>query len=509
MNPDEIFNSATLEILEKVISDRAIRTNLTRKSHQWFFAIYFGRYMQYTTAPFQKEIFAITEDESTKTAVIVAFRGSAKSTIITLSYVIWAILGKQQKKFVVILSQTQRQARQHLINIKRELESNELLKDDLGPFEEQDDEWGSYSLVIPRYNARITAASTEQSIRGMRHGEYRPDLIICDDIEDLASAKTKEGRDKTYQWLTGDVIPAGDKNTRMIIAGNLLHEDSVIMRLKNAIEDGEFDGVLKQYPLIDDKGKILWPGKFNTIEDIEILKRTIGSETAWQREYLLRIVADIEQVVHPEWIHYYDELLHKDKLRYTATGIDLAISQKSTADYTAAVTANIYDYGRDLRIYILPNPVNERLTFPQTVDRFKLLSEIAGEGSRTHLYIEDVGYQRALVEHLIREGFQAEGIKLHGQDKRARIALTTSLIQNGQILFPRKGAESLIEQLVGFGVERYDDLADAFAILILKTMESDHTQANIYWLDCNCGAHEERGWKTIYQQGGGISGLSF
>jgi len=445
-------------------------------------------------------MFSITEDEAIKLALIVAFRGSAKSTIMTLSYPIWAILGQQQKKFVVILSQTQRQARQHLINLKRELESNDLLQADLGPFEEQDDEWGSYSLVIPQYGARITAASTEQSIRGMRHGEHRPDLIICDDIEDLASVKTKDGRDKTYQWLTGDILPAGDSRTRVIIVGNLLHEDSVIMRLRKNIEEKELDGVFKQYPLVDGNEKILWPGKFQTKEDIETLKRTIGSETAWQREYLLRIIADIEQVVHPEWIQYYDELPHKDSLRYTATGIDLAISQKSTADYTAAVTANIYSYGKNLRIYILPNPVNERLTFPQTVDRFKLLSEIAGAGSRTHLYIEDVGYQRALVEHLIREGFQAEGIKLHGQDKRARIALTTSLIQNGQILFPRKGAESLIEQLVGFGVERYDDLADAFAILILKTMESDHTQANIYWLDCNCGAHEERGWKTIYRQ---------
>jgi len=31
----------------------------------------------------------------------------------------------------------------------------------------------------------------------MKHMQYRPDLIICDDIEDLQSVKTKEGRDKS------------------------------------------------------------------------------------------------------------------------------------------------------------------------------------------------------------------------------------------------------------------------------------------------------------------------
>jgi len=69
-------------------------------------------------------MFRITENEDIVTAVIVAFRGSSKSTVFTLSYSLWSILGKQNKKFVVITSQTQRQARQQLINIKKELENN-------------------------------------------------------------------------------------------------------------------------------------------------------------------------------------------------------------------------------------------------------------------------------------------------------------------------------------------------------------------------------------------------
>ena len=165
------------ELQEKLFKDRELRAAITSQSHEWFFSTYFANYLTSESAEIHKSLFAVTEDEENPLSVVVAFRGSGKSTIMTMSYPIWAVLGKQQKKFVLIASQTQYQARVHLMNIKRELESNDLLKNDMGPFVEQREEWGSTSLYIPKYNARITAISTEQSVRGIRHGRYRPDLI--------------------------------------------------------------------------------------------------------------------------------------------------------------------------------------------------------------------------------------------------------------------------------------------------------------------------------------------
>ena len=90
----------------------------------------------------------------------------------TLSLPIWAVLGKRKEKFVVILAKTQQQARQYLADIKKEIESNSMLRSDLGPFQEQEDEWRPSSIVIPRYGARIMVASVESSLRGMRHYEH-------------------------------------------------------------------------------------------------------------------------------------------------------------------------------------------------------------------------------------------------------------------------------------------------------------------------------------------------
>ncbi len=462
--------------LDEIKKKRSVRRMLAKNSHLWFFSIYLGHYIKYPFAPFHSEMFALTEDQELHLSVLVAFRGSGKSTLITLSYPIWAVVGAQQKKFILILSQTQSQAKLHMANIKRELESNDLLKGDIGPFEEISDEWGSNSIVISKYGARITVASTEQSIRGLRHGEHRPDLVICDDVEDLNSVKTREGRDKTFQWLVGEVLPIGDQETKIVIVGNLLHEDSLLMRLRKGIKNEKLNGKYFAYPLLDVNNTIAWPAKFKTLEDIEKLRTTIGTDSAWYREYLLRIISDADRLVHPEWIKYYDELPSEEgnNFRYTATGIDLAISQKESADCTAMVSAKVFGYQDELKVYILPHPVNERLSFPETYDMAKELSKELGNGQYTKLYIEDVGYQAALIQDLERNNVPAEGVKVAGQDKRSRLALITHLIKHGKVLFPSGNqAEELIMQLTGFGIEKHDDLADAFSLLLLKVLEED------------------------------------
>lgn len=465
----------TTEVIESILQDQRTRRTITRESHYWFFHLYFSQYVKYPTAEFQKEMFAITEDEKTKIAIIVAFRGSAKSTIMTMSYPLWAILGKQQKKCVVILSQTQQQAKTHMSNIKRELEGNDLLRSDLGPFKEESDEWGSYSLVIPKFNARLIAASSEQSIRGLRHGAYRPDLIICDDVEDLNSVKTNESRDKTYSWLTGEVIPLGDLNTKIILVGNLLHEDSLLMRLKKGFVNKNPDVIFKEYPLINKEEVILWPGKYPNLEAIETEKRLNGDDKAWQREYMLKIIADEDQVVQKEWIHYYDELpVSSEGYRYSVIGVDLAISSSNHADYTALVVGHVFGYEKTLKIYIQKFPINERLDFPSATEKIKKVAKESGLfDRRCKIYIEDVGYQRAVIQQLVTDGFDAKGFSVNGQDKRARLDSVTYMIRSGKVLFPKEGADKLIQQLVYFGVEKHDDLVDAFTIVLHVAIKED------------------------------------
>lgn len=475
------------ELFKILMSDQQIRKEVCSKSHYWFFHIYFSHYVKYKTADFQREIFEITEKDNWKMSAIISFRGSAKSTIVSLSYPIWAMIGQQSKKYILIIGQTQNQCRQMLKNIKSELEFNELLIKDFGPFQNSSD-WRSNTLVIPKFGSRIAATSTGESIRGLRHHQYRPDLIICDDIEDLSTVKFRENRDKTYNWFMGDVIPIGDINTKIVIIGNLLHEDSLMMRLKDHIEEtGDMRGTYNEYPLINEDGICLWPDKFPTPNEIRELRYKVPDRVTYEREYLLHIIADGNQVVHRDWVKYYDEQdIPKPDVkpaRMIAVGIDLAISEKETADFTAIVPALVYGYGDDFKVYILPFIVNQRLDFIKTKEKVKEVQnqiKINQPRGIAKFYAESVGYQASLTQQLTVENILIEPVNIGGSDKRSRLCLTSPYIESGKILFPKYGAEELIDQIVNFGVEKHDDLVDAFSLVINKIIETDqqYTRSN-------------------------------
>ena len=459
-------------LVNKMMKDRLIRTSITKDSFLYFFHFYYAHYVKYETADFQKEIMHHLESSAIENFYVVAFRGSGKSTMVTTAYPNWAILGKQQKKFCIIFCQTRAQAKQHMMNIRTELEGNDLLKKDLGPFQEESDEWGSHSLVFRKHGARITVASSDQSIRGLRHNEHRPDLIICDDVEDVQSTKTREGREKTYNWLRGEVIPSGDRRTRLVIVGNLLHEDSLLMRIKEEIGKGKAKGVFKEYPLIDKNEVCLWQGKYKTLADLEEEKMKVSSDVSWQREYLLRIIPTEDQVIHSEWIQYYDDLpgMQHRAYRGTYAGVDLAISASDAADFTTVVSAHIYGRRDKVRIYVLPNPIAQKLNFPAQVELMKDFKRTQMPKSSDLLFVESVAYQEALPQMLELHGINANAVKPKG-DKRTRLSLTSTSIKSGVIKFPRQGCADLIQQLIGFGVEKHDDLADAFSLLINSTLD--------------------------------------
>ncbi len=332
-----------------------------------------------------------------------------------------------------------------------------------------------FSIVFSKIGARITVASSEQSIRGLRNSQYRPDLIICDDVESITSVKTKEGRQKTHQWLTGEVIPAGDTNTRLVIAGNLLHQDSLLMRIKEDLINKKIDGIFKEYPLFDEKGMVAWPGKYPDKENIEKERRRVGDEIAWQREYLLNIVPGYEKIIHPKWIKRYGKIPSFNSPDYQGTyiGVDPAISEKENASKTAMVMASFFGEKDERKIYVHPNPINKRMTFYEIEKTIEHLCNLIDDSKGGIPIIEDVGSQKWLYDQLKRKDILAELSKTQGLSKDVRLKKAGIQVEAGRVFFPEKGVEELLDQILNFGTEKYDDLADAFSIVISGGVEKE------------------------------------
>jgi len=260
--------------------------------------------------------------------------------------------------------------------------------------------------------------------------------------------------------------------TRTIVVGNLLHEDCLIKRLEREITTGRRDGIYREYPIITEKGKILWLGKYPDMEAIKAQERSVDKFT-WFREYMLRIIDNREPVVDPSWIQYYDEpppILRDQSYSY-ATGVDLAISEKHTADFTAMVTAKTIDNGDKMKIYILPHPINRRMKFSEIIQSAVDIYTVNEGKYSNKFYIEDTMLQGYVTQQLKNQGIDAAGVTIRGKDKRERLELSAPSIYNKKVFFPRTGCEELIKQLLGYGVTSHDDLMDAFTTLILGMIE--------------------------------------
>ncbi len=490
------------DLRKKIAGDSQVRQELTRADFSYFWNVYcmIGKKRLYRPAPFQLEIMAVLQDPSFKFFVLEGFRGCSKSSIANTAFSIWSVVGAHQIKFILIIAGSIDLARTYMNNIKALMES-EPLRSDLGPFRITDaGEWRANAIDIPKYGARIVVVSAEQNVRGILHNNLRPQIVIMDDLENAGSAQSEDMKKRLWDTVRSDILPVGDLDTRFLVIGTRIAEDSLIMRFKSDIESGKRDGIFCSYPIVDDDGAPLWPDKFPTKEDVERYKAQItgGDEVAWLREFMLQVVTDEAPAFRREWTRYYDALPEFSSYtgyRFTATGIDLAIRKGFRNDYTAMVTASVYEYGKDLRIYIHPFPVNERLDFPETVARAKQVSESVEKGVRSKLVVESVGYQAALVQQLDREGYPAVEYQVHGNDKGERLALTTPWIRNGTVLWPHKGAEEILKQAEFFGRMKHDDLLDAFTTLILKIME-DETKAGRIVFPSEPLLPRQRGRKT-------------
>jgi predicted phage terminase large subunit-like protein len=459
-----------------------------RKTLAGFCLLYLPHYFYLAPPEFESELLAALDDEETKRLLVLGFRGSGKSTDASVALVLHAALEKTDRyPFIVPISDTGAQAALNIAAIKYELENNWLLKNDYGhiphkkvieqspePTLESEEEWQAKNLLLDN-GVRILARSRGQKVRGIRHRQYRPRLIVLDDPEDLDAVKTKENRDKSDKWLRGEVLGALDQSDgRIIIVGNLLHMDSLLARLRAR---GTFKNL--EYPLIKEgEGSELerctWPAQYPTQEALDLKRKDMG-EVAWSREMLLKVVSEEGQEITPEDIVYYDQIPSAPQ-GFIGHGVDLAISKKSTADCTAVVTGDVRYIEDRPFIFVTPDVVNKRMDFHETINT---LAEMPRSGG-VHLFcVENVAYQAAALQEMERRMLAVRPMRPN-TDKRSRLRVAATYIKNGTVRFPRTGMEELLTQLFGFGTEAHDDLVDALVYLILGLAEEGIDLPQIY-----------------------------
>jgi len=380
-------------------------------------------------------------------------REHGKSTRMSFAYPLWRVL-TGRSKFVVIIAASQRLANKILRDIKYELVDNERILEDFG--EQKGDVWSADFIELKNGSA-IMASGAGASIRGARHRQHRPDLVICDDILKDDSSRSPIQRENLYDWFKRTVLPLG-KEALTVVVNTIFHHDDLPSRLLKEIEQRTLKGWLGlRFSAIKEDGSPLWESYWSK-KDLEEKKLVLGS-AKFATEYMNEPVADDEAVFKPEWIKYYTdaELPPRSRLE-VAMGVDPATG-KTHGDYSAYVVV-----GKDKetgKIYVLE-------AYGKKVSPERFAQEVISAYKRWEpkvIIFEEIAFQE-IYKKMIMEKASKNGVHLpikgikHRLSKAERIYRLAPLIENGFLLF-KESQSLLVDQLLMFPKGDHDDLPDA------------------------------------------------
>jgi predicted phage terminase large subunit-like protein len=466
-----VSHAMTKKPLLNINNIEHIRT-LVKMSLMGFVSVCLAHYVTKQMAKYHHSMGQMldSDEKADERLLIVGYPGSAKSVFISLAFPLWrALTGRS--KFIIIVGDTERQVSLMIRNIRHEVDNNRIIRL-LFPHVKIGSEWSASRLEIGE--CMIMGASRGQNIRGMRFGRYRPDTIVIDDPEALQHVKTKTKRDDTESWFNNEIVPRmqeGEK-IKLVITGNLVHNDSFIARL---LKDKSFNSI--KIPIKRKDGSATWTSMFPTPQSLLEKEIAVRSKSTWLREYLLTPMPEDDQVVKN--LHYYTDLPRK--FNSIAISVDLAISKKTTADFTAVVVAGEAD---DKKIYMM-RAKRGRWNFNETMEQvYNIYISIKELYPNAYVKIgfEGVSFQQAAIEEFERRYKLKVQKVLPGQDKRSKLESVSWNFESGEVLFPETSTgdmEVMENEILFFGVEEHDDLMDA-GIIALK-MLINKVVAQILW----------------------------
>ncbi|MBF0422763.1 MAG: phage terminase large subunit [Magnetococcales bacterium] len=210
------------------------RRALAEKDFKFFAQAYFPHYTQYAPSVLHNYLFEslpeLTADLKGRRLAVAAPRGEAKSTTVSLIYVLWCVL-TERRRYVCLIMDAFEQAVSMLEAIRAELEVNPRLAMDFSTATGIGNVWKE-GVIVTKNRVKIQAFGSGKRMRGLRHGPHRPDLVILDDIENDENVRSPEQRNKLDSWLDRTVLSLGSADDTMdaIFIGTVLHYDSVLSR---------------------------------------------------------------------------------------------------------------------------------------------------------------------------------------------------------------------------------------------------------------------------------------
>lgn len=369
-----------------------------------------------------------------------------------------------------IFSHTRPVAKGFLRQIKREFETNTLLKEWFPDVlwadpRKEAPKWSEDDGIVVkrRGNPKESTVEAWGLVDGQPTGKHFF-VLVYDDVVTRESVTTPDMIRKTTEAMEMSYNLGIDGGMRRA-AGTRYHYNDTY---RTIMERGTFK--LKQYPATHDgtaTGEpLLW-----TRETLAGKRRDMGPYT-FATQILLDPKADDAQGFRREWLNRYSDVKKGSGLNKYIL-VDPASSRKDGADYTSMWVVGL---GSDENYYVL-DMVRDRLSLTERADR---LLQLHRKWKPLQVRYEEYGLQ-ADIEHvndrMERESYRFKIQKVGGRVAKAdRIKRLVPLFEQGRVWLPdalyatnREGrSENLVEvfieqEYLAFPVGAHDDMLDALA----------------------------------------------
>lgn len=295
---------------------------------------------------------------------IAAPRRHAKTTAGTQAFTMASILFRQ-RRYCLIVSDTETQAQQFLGEIKNTFAENEDIRGLFGEIKFVTDNATDFiGEFEDGHQFRIQAKGAEQKLRGLKWNSLRPDLICIDDLENDELVLNQDRREKLKRWFYGALLPARAKHGIVRYVGTILHMDALLENLIHSYLP-RYD----KYRIVDDLrvistnyksswlvakykahnadfSRTLWPENYNGEYFKELREDFIkqGLPDVYSQEYLNIPIDPSVALYRKEDFLAMSEKDHERHKKYYIAA-DLAVSEKQRADYSVFVVAGVDDRG--------------------------------------------------------------------------------------------------------------------------------------------------------------------
>ena len=457
------------------------------KDYILWFEYYFPNYAKKKSAWFHVKLAELVVQNKRLRLLAEMFRSAGKSVHLDMGIPLYLYLALGDLKFMLLIGETEKKAKQLLSGIQGQLEYNQRIKNDYGE-KFQHGSWAEGDFTTTD-GVKFMSLGFGQNPRGAREQAERPDYIVVDDVDSKKHVKNDQLMRESIDYITEDVwgcFDADEDSTeRFVYANNNFNKKSITNRLKLyfnsviegiSLEDDEDEAELNEQP-DDTLFKVFTVGAVKDLATFapEWVEKT--SAEYWQRKFKrmpYRSFMREYMHVHIEdgAIFKYEDISYCNPLplkEYDALCVYGDLSYKDKGDFKALVLVG--KKGRDF--HIIHVYVRRKSRAKAATWLYDLYEDQHLKNANIRYYIEGLFAMDEFVSDFDNEGEErgyyipVVADKRSKADKYDRIESMAGHFEGRHVFFNAEGKTKdqteLIDQFLAFekGSSANDDGPDA------------------------------------------------